>query len=195
MRYNLSEIKAVIEDRRSVQPENFSSRKVHREIVMELLDAAKWAPTHRYTQPWFFKVFMGEGVRKVADFQSELYKAEKQASFDQEKYDKLHSRPLLASAIIGICLKRDEAERDPIEEEIASVSMAVQNMMLVAAAHGIGAFWSSGGVTYWPQTKEWMGLGEKDRFLGFLYLGYPNEEWPRKTRRKPQEYFTDWVED
>jgi nitroreductase len=92
-------------------------------------------------------------------------------------------------------LKRDEAERDPIEEEIASVSMAVQNMMLVAAAHGIGAFWSSGGVTYWPQTKEWMGLGEKDRFLGFLYLGYPNEEWPRKTRRKPQEYFTDWVED
>ena len=194
MRYNLSEIKAIIEDRRSIQPEGFSGRKVHRETVMELLDAAKWAPTHRYTQPWRFKVFMGDGVGKLAEFQSELYRTEKQASFDQEKYDKLRSRPLLASAIIGICLKRDEEERDPIEEEIASVAMAVQNMMLVAAAHGIGAFWSSGGVTYWPETKDFMGLGEKDRFLGFLYLGYPKDGWPRKTRRKPQEYFTEWVE-
>ena len=194
MRYNLSEIKAVIEDRRSVRPECFSSRKVHKEIVMELLDAAKWAPTHRYTQPWRFKVFTGDGIAKLSEFQSELYKKIKADSFDQEKYDKLRDRPLTATAIIAICLKRDEAERDPIEEEIASVSMAVQNMMLVAAAHGIGAFWSSGGVTYWPETREFMDLGEKDKFLGFLYLGYPKENWPRKTRRKPQEYFTEWIE-
>ncbi len=194
MRYNLSEIKAVIEDRRTIIPENYSTRKVHKEIVMELLDAAKWAPTHRYTQPWSFKVFIGDGVKKLAEFQSQLYKELKSDCFEQEKYDKLRDRPLMASAIIGICLKRDEAERDPIEEEIASVSMAVQNMMLVAGAHGIGAFWSTGGVTYWPQTKEWMGLSEKDKFLGFLYLGYPKEGWPRKTRRKPQEYFTSWDE-
>ena len=195
MRYNLSEIKAVIEDRRSIRPEFFSSRKVHKEIVMELLDAAKWAPTHRYTQPWNFKVFMGDGIAKLSEFQSELYKKEKGDEFKQEKYDKLRARPLMATAIIGICMKRDEAERDPETEELASVSMAVQNMMLLAGAHGIGAFWASGGVTYWPETKEFMGLGEKDKFLGFLYLGYPKEGWPRKTRRKPQEYYTDWIED
>lgn len=194
MRYNLSEIKAVIEDRRSIRPENFSSRKVHKEIVMELLDAARWAPTHRYTQPWSFKIFQGEGINKLSKFQSELYKTNKAADFKQEKYDKLRDRPLMSSAIIGICLKRDEAERDPIEEEHASVSMAVQNMMLLAAAHGIGAFWSSGGVTYWPETKQFMQLGDKDKFLGFLYLGYPKDGWPRKTRRKPQEYFTEWIE-
>jgi nitroreductase len=194
MRYNLSEIKSVIEDRRSIRPEFFSSRKVHKEIVMELLDAAKWAPTHRYTQPWHFKVFLGDGLKKLSEFQSELYQTKKVGEFKQEKHDKLRDRPLMATAIIGVCLKRDEAERDPIDEELASVSMAVQNMMLVAAAHGIGVFWSSGGVTYWPETKEFMGLKEKDKFLGFLYLGYPEEGWPRKTRRKPQEYFTDWIE-
>ena len=98
------------------------------------------------------------------------------------------------SVIIGIGLRRDEAERDPIEEEVASVAIAVQNMCLVATAHGIGSFWASGGVTYRPETKEFFGLGEKDRFLGLLYLGYPKEEWPRKTRRKPQEYFSIWIE-
>jgi nitroreductase len=100
----------------------------------------------------------------------------------------------MSTAIIGICLKRDEGQRDPIEEEVASVAMAVQNMMLVAAAHGIGAFWSSGGITYWPETKGFMSLGDNDKFLGFLYLGYPKGGWPRKTRRKPQEYFTEWIE-
>lgn len=194
MRYNLSEIKSVIEDRRSVRPECFSSRKVHKEIVMELLDAAKWAPTHRYTQPWSFKVFQEEGITQLSKFQSELYREKKTDGFKQEKYDKLLTRPLMATAIIGICLKRDESEKDPIDEELASVSMAVQNMMLVAAAHGIGAFWSTGGVTYWPETKDYMGLGNKDKFLGFLYLGYPKDGWPRKTRRKPQEYFTEWIE-
>ena len=194
MRYNLSEIKAVIEDRRSIRPEFFSTRKVHKEIIMELLDAAKWAPTHRYTQPWHFNVFTGDGLNKLSDFQSSLYQEKKTESFNQEKYDKLRARPLMATAIIGVCMKRDEAERDPEVEEVAAVSMAVQNMMLVAAAHGIGVFWSSGGVTFWPETKEFMGLGEKDKFLGFLYLGYPKEEWPRKTRRKPQEYYTNWID-
>ena len=194
MRYNLSEVKAVIEDRRSIRPEFFSPRKVHKEIVMEMLDAAKWAPTHRYTQPWHFKVFMGNGLQKLSEFQSQLYKERKADAFEQEKYDKLRDRPLIATAIIGIGMKRDEAERDPVEEELAAVAMAVQNMMLVAAAHGIGAFWSSGGVTYWPETKEFMGLCEKDKFLGFLYLGYPKDGWPRKTRRRPQEYYTDWIE-
>ncbi|MDC0303811.1 nitroreductase [Flavobacteriales bacterium] len=194
MRYNLSEIKAVIEDRRSIRPEFFSSRKVHKEIIIELLDAAKWAPTHRYTQPWNFKVFMGDGITKLSKFQSSLYKEKKAVNFKQEKYDKLLNRPLMSTAIIGICLNRDEGQRDPVEEEISSVAMAVQNMMLVAAAHGIGAFWSSGGVTYWPETKDFMSLGDNDKFLGFLYLGYPKDGWPRKTRRKPQEYFTEWIE-
>jgi nitroreductase len=194
MRYNLSEIKAVIEDRRSIRPEFFSSRKVHKEIIIEFLDAAKWAPTHRYTQPWNFKVFMGDGITKLSEFQSSLYKEKKAVNFKQEKYEKLLNRPLMSSAIIGICLKRDEGQRDPIEEEVASVAMAVQNMMLVAAAHGIGAFWSSGGITYWPETKGFMSLGDNDKFLGFLYLGYPKDGWPRKTRRKPQEYFTEWIE-
>jgi nitroreductase len=194
MRYNLSEIRSLIEDRRTIHPENYSNRKVHKEIVMELLDAAKWAPTHRYTQPWFFKVFMGDGLKTLSEFQSELYKEVKGDAFEEEKYEKLKARPLKATAIIGIGMRRDEAERDPVEEEIASVAMAVQNMKLLAVAHGIGSFWASGGVTYLPQTKEWIGLGEKDKFLGFLYLGYPKDEWPRKTRRKPQEYYTEWVE-
>lgn len=194
MRYNLSEIKALIEDRRTIAPELFSKRKVSPEIVRELLDHAKWAPTHRFTQPWLFTVFIGEGVKRLADWQSSTYSETAGESFSQEKFEKLRDRPLLASAIIAVSMRRDEQERDPEQEEIASVAMAVQNMMLVAAAHGIGIYWGTGGLTYSEEVRRFIGLGEKDRFMGFLYLGYPEGEWPKKTRRRPQEYYTTWVD-
>lgn len=160
---------------------------------MELLDSAKWAPTHRYTQPWEFTVFMGKSCKELSDFQSSLYlELTSEDDFKQEKFEKLANRPLASSVVIGIGMKRDEAEKNPVEEEIASVSIAVQNMMLVATAHGIGSYWNTGGVTYRPETKTFMGLEQDDKFLGFLYLGYPKDDWPRKTRRKPQEYYTDW---
>lgn len=183
----------MIQDRRTIRPEYFSSRKVHKEIVMELVDSAKWAPTHRYTQPWWFTILMGDSLKDLSDFQSELYrKITPEEAFKQEKFDKLANRPLASSVVIGIGMKKDEADKNPEVEEVASVSIAVQNMMLVATAHGIGSYWNTGGVTYRPETKKFFDLDQNDKFLGFLYLGYPKDEWPRKTRRKPQEYFTDW---
>ena len=69
MRYNLSEIKAVIEDRRSVQPENFSSRKVHREIVMELLDAATGRVLPGYAAVDCVPL-VGDGVAQVVQWKN-----------------------------------------------------------------------------------------------------------------------------
>lgn len=194
MKYNLSEVNEVIRNRRTIFPEQFSGRKVHREIIEVLLENARWAPTHKMTQPWFFKVFREGGLQRLAVFQSQTYKRITPSDrFSESKFKKLAERPLKTSAIIAICLNRDLKERIPEIEEIASVSCAVQNMHLTATAYGIGAYWGSGGLTYTDEMKEFLGIGEKDRCLGFLYLGYPNIDWPRSQRR-PIEYFTEWEE-
>ena len=62
MRHNLSDVGALIKDRRSFAPEQFSARKVHRDVVEEVLRADIWAATHGMTQPWRFTVFQGRGV-------------------------------------------------------------------------------------------------------------------------------------
>lgn len=193
MRYNLSEITSVIQDRRTIFPEQFSDRKIHREIVEKILNNAIWAPNHGMTQPWRFKVFMDKGIEKFASFQSEHYKAiTAPEKFDEGKYQKLQTRPLLASVVIAICMKRQESEKIPEIEEIEAVACAVQNMYLTCAAYGLGAYWGSGGVTYTDGMKEFLGLGAKDKCLGFFYLGYPDAEWP-KSHRKPIEYVTEWI--
>lgn len=194
--HNTDELTAVIRNRRSVYPAQYDSEPVDDKIIEEMLENANWAPTHRLTEPWRFVVFKGDGLQKLADFQAELYKTKSIAAgnFNETQYQKLATKPLLASHIIAICLSRDPKESVPETEEVSSVSMAVQNMYLTATAYGIGCYWGSGGVTYMEEAKPFFGLEAKDRLLGFLYVGkLKSDKWP-KGRRKPMADKVIWVE-
>jgi len=192
MKY-IKELNHIIRTRRSVKPELFSSRKVEKEQILTLLENARWAPTHGLTQPWYFVVFMGEGVKRLSEFQSETYKQITPAdSFNEKKYNKLKDRPLCCSAILAICMKRQESEKIPEIEEVEAVACAMQNMFLTSTAMGMAAYWGSGGLTYTDEMKTFLGLGEKDKCLGFFYLGYVDNE-VRDSRRNEIESFVGWV--
>ena len=193
MRYNLSEITELIRARRTIYPEQFSDRKVHKEQVELLLNNAQWAPTHGNTQPWRFKVFMEEGREKLSDFLSQTYL--QQTPKEQQKDDKLAkllTRPLKSSVIIAVCMERQKTEIISELEEIEAVACAIQNMHLTATAYGIGAFWSTTKLIHTQEMNTFLGIGEKDKCIGLFYVGYPNIEWP-KAHRKPIEYTTKWI--
>mgnify|MGYP006078565235 CR=1 FL=1 len=195
MKYNLSEVNDVIRDRRTIYPEFFSDRKIHREQIELLLENARWAPSHKLTQPWYYKVFMGDGLVKFAEFHAEKYKEiTPKDKFKEVKYNKIKNRPLKSSAVVVACMKRDKEERVPEIEELASCYSGIQNILLSATAYGFGVYWGTGGLTYSDHMKKFIGLNNNDKVLGLLMLGYTDNEWPRKTPRKPLEYYTDWVE-
>jgi len=159
-----------------------------------LLTNATWAPSHGLTQPWRFRVFMGEGMKRLHVSIPELYKKTAAEGFRQMKYDKLRARMEKVSAVIAVCMERDPTGRIPEIEEIESVACAVQNIYLTATAYGLGAFWSSPGFVYTQEMNDFLELKEGQRCLGLVYLGYPSGEWP-KSHRKPLEYVTEWFED
>lgn len=193
MRFNLSEINELIRERRTIYPEQYSTRKVHKEQVELILNNAQWAPTHGNTQPWRFKVFMEEGRQPLADFLAQTYLA--LTPKDKQKDSKLAkflTRPLKASVVIAVSMKRQEEEKIEEIEEVEAVACAIQNMHLTCTAYGLGGFWSTPKLIYTSQMNEFLGLGEKDKCLGLFYIGYPDIEWP-KSHRKPLEYSTEWI--
>jgi nitroreductase len=198
MKYNLSEISDVIKDRRTIYPEFFSDRKIHREQVETILNNAIWAPTHGSTQPWQFKVFLDQGRNKLSKFLSELYTAKfKGDEFKHLKYEKLKNRPVSSGcAIVAVSLKRDPESKIMELEEIEAVACAVQNMYLTCTAWGLGGFWSTPKLIYTAEMNEFLDLKGDDKCLGLFYIGYPKADfnWP-KGHRKPIEYFTEWVEE
>ena len=195
MRHNLSDTNELIRDRRTISPEKYSSRKVHKEVVEEILRNGTWAPTHGMTQPWRFKVFIGEGVKRIGERLPIWYKNFiGEEKFSQKKFEKLKARGEKCSVIIAVTMVPDSTGRIPELEEIEAVACAVQNMYLTCTAHGIGALYSTPGFLYTEEVKEFLNLEEGGRVLGLFYLGYPEGDWP-KSHRKPLEYVTEWIEE
>ncbi|MEL6441701.1 MAG: nitroreductase [Cyanobacteria bacterium J06621_8] len=163
----------LVKTRRSTKPRLFNGQKIDDSIVWQILENANWAPNHGLTQPWRYKVFSNSGLAKLADFQADLYQAiTPEAKFKPEKYERMKTNILQSSHIIVICMERQKSEKIPEIEEIEAVACSVQNMALTAAAYDICSFWGSGGITYRDELKKFLGLGDLDQCLGYLYLGY-----------------------
>ena len=183
-------IKDIIKNRRAVFPVQYNEQSITKEEITTVLEAANWAPTHRRTEPWRFKVFHGESQKALGEFMAETYKntAEK---FSERTYVKMKENPVKAGCIIAICMQRDPKEGVPEWEEIASTAMAVQNMWLTASEMKIGTYWSS------PSVKKHLGkfvdLAEGERCLGFFYMGKYDDELPEGTRKTTIEEKTTWI--
>ncbi len=179
----------LIQNRRSVFPVQYNGKPISRVAIEQILEAANWAPTHKKTEPWRFKVLLGNSKEKLGEFLSTKY-LEVVERPKQMKTKKLLENPKRAGAIIAICMQRDLKESLPEWEEIAATAMAVQNMWLCCTEMGIGSYWSSPGLIKYM--GEFFELEEGERCLGFFYMGYTDDEMP-ESLRGPIEEKTTWL--
>ena len=181
----------LLRKRRSVFPVSYLDKPVPTAIIEEILENANWAPTHRMTEPWRFKVLRSNALSRLRDWQVDWYlRNTPKEKVSQKKLKKLQNNPLKAGCIIAICMQRDPAESIPEWEEIAAVACAVQNMWLTATAHELGAYWSS--PRFIKDIGPFLELKEGERCLGFFYMGYHNQPKVPRTR-KPIEEKVTWL--
>jgi nitroreductase len=194
MAVSAHEVNELIMNRRSVFQQQYSGEKVADAIVQQMILNATFAPTHKLTQPWRFIVFTGDGLKKLAEAQAEVYQkvTTRDGTYREDKFKSLATKPLLSSHIIVVCMKRDEKKSVPEIEEAGAVFCAIQNMYLTATAYGVGCYLSTGGITYFPEAKEIFELGAEDRLIGFMHIGMPKQAPPPQKRKAP-DALTDWV--
>lgn len=184
MRHSVSEITETIQDRRTIQPKDYSPRAVQRDVIDKVLGNAVWAPSHGMTQPWRFTVFTGPARQRLATFLGEEYRrTTPEAKFLQRKYDNHVQRPLQSTVVVALGMVRDPQGKIPFHEEQFAVACAVQNMHLTCAAYGLGAFWSTGAVITGEAMRDFLALGPAGSCLGLFYMGYPAVDWPRGYRK------------
>lgn len=181
---SLVDVSTMIRKRQSVYPDQYTDEPIDEAIINEMLENANWAPNHKKTEPWRFRVFRGEALKRLSDYLGKWYVDNTPAEkFSNKKLEKTKQKPLQSACVIAICMARDEQERLPEWEEIAAVACAVQNMWLTCTAHQIGSYWSSPRSII--EAKEFLNLGANERCLGLFYMGYQKDVTQTERKRKP----------
>ena len=194
MNERLHHLQDIISNRRTIKPDQYTGERVDDLFIRQVLEAANWAPTHGYTEPWRFTVFSGDGLATLGEFLADQDQPDKSAEdFNQIRYDKTRNRPLKASHVIGIGLQPGKNEKVPEIEEIASVAMAVQNMWLMTYALGLGAYWSTGAVAFTDAMRSFLGFNNDARSLGLFYIGKPAIAHPKGRRLSKIDEKIRWV--
>lgn len=171
-------INNIIKNRRATPPKFLARKEVSKEVIEQLLENANWAPTHKNTEPWRFKVYTRNAKQKLASdaFSLLLNKIESGEPINPQKAEKFKSGLENVPVAIAIIFERDAAERVPEWQEIAAVSMAVQNMWLTATGLGLGAFWST--PEFLPILNDLVEIQSNQKLLGFFYIGHIAMEYP-----------------
>ena len=173
-----------IRSRRSIMPSQYNDMPLNDEQINLILEAANWAPTHRKTEPWRFKVLKGKSKNNLGEFLAEKYK-DNNIKFSKFKYDRIKEKTKKSSVVILICMQRDPLESIPEWEEIASVSMSVQNMWLMCTKLHIGSYWSSPKII--DSIHEFTNLNKGEKCLGIFYMGNYDKEINTRTPRPVQD--------
>lgn len=187
------DISKIIKNRRATPPRFLTKKEVPKEIIQQLLENANWAPNHKNTEPWRFKVYTGEAKQKLANsiYALLIEKIELGESINPQNAEKFKNGLERVPVAIVIILERDIAKRIPEWEELAAVSMAVQNMWLTVTAMDLGAFWAT--PEFLPMLHDVLELNSGQKLLGFFYVGKIALDYPAPGRGELAEK-VEWKE-
>lgn len=173
----------IIKNRRAVYPQFYEKGQISHELLEQVLDLARWAPTHKKTEPWRFKIFKNEELEELSKFLEKDYQDQtSQEAFNELKMKKAGEKALQSTVVIAICIERSPESIIPAWEETAAVACSVQNMWLASSSLGIGSYWSSPGAV--KRLPAYFKFKEEIECLGLFYMGWMKKDLQLNSERK-----------
>jgi coenzyme F420-0:L-glutamate ligase/coenzyme F420-1:gamma-L-glutamate ligase len=185
-----------LRDRRSVR--KYALQPVSMEVIRELLDAAKWAPSAHNAQPWRF-IALVETIskRNLAEAMATAWRADmikaglsaesREASI-KASVDRFTNAPvlLIACLTMGDMVVYEDASLQECERDLAiqSLSAAIQNILLAAIAKNLGTCWYCAPAFCKEAVRKTLGIPEEVEPQALITVGYPSEK-PVAPARKP----------
>ncbi len=184
---------AALKNRRTCR--TFTAEPVARVVIEDLLEAARWAPNHRLTNPWrFFVLEKGSAARaQVAEAVRAWtyeYVTNPTAERRTESADAAKQEILDAPALI-YAFSLPGRDEEVTTENYAATCCAIQNMQLAAYAHGLAIGWSTGKPAKSAEIPRILGADPTWRLVGALFCGVPAIEM--RQERKPLTDVVSWA--
>jgi F420 biosynthesis protein FbiB-like protein len=191
----LAGFNAIVRGRRSVR--KLRPDPVAPELIEQMLDAARWAPSPHGRQPWRFAVLTrNEPKLRLANAMGDEW--QRQLRFDGQdqtiidvRAQKSHQRIVTAPVVIIPCLFTadldvyPDADRNAAETIMAiqSLGCAIQNLLLTAYALGLDAGWMCAPLFCPTVVGGALDLDPRLTPHALLTVGYAATDPTRRPRR------------
>jgi len=171
----IEEVFEAIKTRRSVR--HFLPDDIPDKVIASILEAAIWAPTAGNAQPWYFYVLRDEYLKK------KLAEAALSQAFIAQ-----------APVVIIACADLDRAQSAYAKRGVdlyclQDTAAAVQNMLLVIHALGLGACWV--GAFDETAAAELLDLPRHHRPVAVIPVGRPGAITRTPGRRALHEVYSE----
>jgi nitroreductase len=151
---------------------------IDRATLDELFDLARWAPNHKLTNPWRFRVLGPNALDRL-----------KAAAADPIAAAKLDRAPTLV--VVSATQDNEDATLD--EEDVCATAAAAYAVLLAAHGRGLAGYWRTPAILVKPEGRAAVGVPDGERVLGLLHLGHPRQE-PRTPERAPVQDVVDYLD-
>ncbi len=179
---NYDIIAKTIRERRAVK-KGYNDKVVTEEAVREILDDARWAPTHGMREPWRFIFVSKEEQPAFARQVAQTYPEEL-----QENRENFLNEP---SAFLVVVMQKPEKQKQ-WDENFGATAALIQNFWLLAWEKKLGVVWRTNPHIYHSEVKDILNIGEDERVVGFIHLGYFDEAPEAKDRTPIDEKFSSF---
>jgi F420 biosynthesis protein FbiB-like protein len=198
------DITTIIAGRRSVRA--FRPDPVNHEHLLQILEAARWAPSPHGRQPWRFVVATHPTIKAQLaaamgdEWQRQLALDGQDQAIINLRLEKSHQRIRGAPAIIVPCLYLGDLDQYPdLDRQAAETTMAiqslgcaVQNMLLRAYSLGLDTGWMCAPLFCPDTVRAALDLAEALIPHALITVGYAAKDPVRRPRRSLEELIVRW---
>ena len=159
-----------IKGRRSVR--KFSQKEIPKEVILKILDAARYAPSAGNLQDWKFFVVRGrERIREIAGI-----------ALNQRWMESAGFLIIACSDLREISRYGERGIKLYSKQDVAA---SIQNMLLYAWSLGIGSCWV--GAFDEEKLRKYLNLPEHLEIQAIIAFGYPAQIPPIPPRKSLEE--------
>ncbi|WP_019908825.1 nitroreductase family protein [Paenibacillus sp. HW567] len=176
----VSAIELLIRGRRTIR--QFNEQPLSKETIVDLLEAAVWAPVHSRKEPWRFILFMEAGRKQFADAVLHTFSKDELERWGPKLQNDYCER---IQAHLLIVIEADPRQRE-WEDAVGAGSALIQNIQLLAWEQKIGVVWKTNEYNFDPDFCRMTGVKPGERIIGTLHLGYfDQDKIPKPRPRTP----------
>ncbi len=180
----------LIQSRRTTLPKRLCGPGPDAQQKQLILESASAAPDHDQILPWRF-VEIPENSRTVLGqaFENALVERDPNAS-DQERLQ-AREKALRSPWLLLLVVRTGGPSQDiPASERLLSAGAAVQNMLLMAAALGLGSSLTSGKAMASVALRSLFSLNDQEQAVCFLNFGHIGDARKERPRPAVTQYFS-----